>query len=149
MFCSLLNFLSLEKFASRFQIIVTAAKMGVLCVIMLVGAFVFFTGREFSPTLIKSFQLLANTAIKEPVEPLPFSVGNYVMALYSGLWSFAGWDILNYGIPSVKNPRRTLPITLITTLSLVTLLYVLVNSAFFVVLGPQKILESDAIAAVS
>ena len=45
-FCSVLNFLSLEKFASRFQIVVTVAKTVVLATIIGIGAYSYlFTGK--------------------------------------------------------------------------------------------------------
>lgn len=70
------------------------------------------------------------------------------------------------GCPQLRNPQcqestqvyspffsfykmtRTLPIALIGSLLAITVTYIMVNVSFFVVLGPQKVLESKAVAAV-
>lgn len=132
--CTFMNFFAIEKFASKFQICATIAKFAVLAIIVVTGG-------------VNYFWLGKTEAWSEPMDPLPLQPGTFVMALYSGLWAFAGWDILNYGTPSVRNPKRTLPLALIVGLLLVTVCYVLVNASFFAVLGPNKMLTTEAVAA--
>lgn len=43
--------------------------------------------------------------LAHPMKGTRYGAGGIVMALYGALWSYAGWDILNYGAPAVKNPR--------------------------------------------
>lgn len=31
---------------------------------------------------------------------------NLVLAVNSGLWSFDGWDSLNFGVEELNNPKR-------------------------------------------
>ena len=35
-----------------------------------------------------------------------WNIVGIVLAFYAGLWSYAGWDVLNYGTTEVRNPRR-------------------------------------------
>lgn len=41
-----------------------------------------------------------------PFENTNLRPGNIALALFGGLYSYDGWDILNYGIEDVKSPRR-------------------------------------------
>jgi len=43
---------------------------------------------------------------KEPFAHSNFYPGSVALALFSGLFSYDGWDILNYGAEDVKKPRR-------------------------------------------
>ncbi len=44
---------------------------------------------------------------------------------------------------------RNLPLAIIIGLPLVTLTYLLVNMAYFTVMSPEELLQSDAVAVVS
>ncbi|KAI0986589.1 hypothetical protein GJ496_007622 [Pomphorhynchus laevis] len=69
-----------------------------------------------------------------------------ILAIYSGLYSFAGWNTLNFIGEEIKHPERDMPIAIVSGISLTTIIYVLVNAAYFVLLTPQEIVESNAIA---
>ena len=72
-----------------------------------------------------------------------------ILALYNGLFSYDGWDILNFGLEEVDNPRRTLPIAVFTAIGLSAVVYVCMNVAYFSVLTIEEFKEFDTVAVVS
>lgn len=73
----------------------------------------------------------------------PGSIGH---AFYSVMWAYGGWNGLNSITEEVKNPDKNFPRTIMISIPLVTLCYVLMNLAYFSVLTKQEILASDAVA---
>ncbi|XP_060789147.1 b(0,+)-type amino acid transporter 1-like [Neoarius graeffei] len=68
------------------------------------------------------------------------------MALYQGLWSFAGWVNLNVVLEEVKKPEVNLPRTFMIAIPMVTILYLLVNVSYLAVLNPREMIISSAVA---
>ncbi|KAJ7170582.1 high-affinity methionine permease, partial [Mycena crocata] len=71
----------------------------------------------------------------------------FVSALYNVIWSFIGYSNAFYAMSEIKNPiktvRRAAPLAII----LVTILYVLVNIAFFAAVPKETILTSNRLLA--
>lgn len=65
------------------------------------------------------------------------------MALYASLFSYNGWDILNFGTEEIENPRRTLPIAGLCGLGLSAVTYVAINVAYFSVLTVDEFKTTD------
>ncbi|XP_077866000.1 Y+L amino acid transporter 2-like [Saccoglossus kowalevskii] len=74
------------------------------------------------------------------------SVGDIALAMYSGLWAYSGWNVLNNVTEEMKNIKRNLPLAIVLAVSIVTCIYLLTNVAYFTVLSPQELLRSDAVA---
>ncbi|XP_053488839.1 b(0,+)-type amino acid transporter 1 [Ictalurus furcatus] len=68
------------------------------------------------------------------------------MALYQGLWSFAGWYNLNFVLEEVKKPEVNLPRALMIAIPMVTILYLLVNISYLAVMTPREMMMSSAVA---
>ncbi|KAI5102574.1 b(0,+)-type amino acid transporter 1-like isoform X1, partial [Silurus meridionalis] len=79
-------------------------------------------------------------------EGTTLELGTIVMALYQGLWSFSGWANLAFVLEEVKKPEVNLPRALMFAIPLVTVLYLLVNISYLVVLTPREIMMSSAVA---
>ena len=74
------------------------------------------------------------------------SPGSIALAFYSGLFSFAGWNYLNFVTEELRKPSRDLPRAIQLSLPLITLIYFLTNIAYFSVLSPTELLSSSAVA---
>ncbi|XP_073322986.1 b(0,+)-type amino acid transporter 1-like [Pagrus major] len=68
------------------------------------------------------------------------------IAFYQGLWSYDGWNNLNYVTEELKRPEVNLPRAVIIAVSLVTGLYLLVNVSYLTVMTPNELTSSSAVA---
>ncbi|KAI5102575.1 b(0,+)-type amino acid transporter 1-like isoform X1 [Silurus meridionalis] len=68
------------------------------------------------------------------------------MAVYQGLWSFAGWSNLNCVTDEVKNAEVNLPRALMIAIPMVTILYLLVNVSYLAAMTPREMMASGAVA---
>jgi APA family basic amino acid/polyamine antiporter len=73
------------------------------------------------------------------------------MRLFSGLvpamFAFGGGHYALWVAGEMKNPRRTVPLALVLGVSIVVVVYLLVNWAYFRLLGYHGVVESRALAA--
>ena len=64
------------------------------------------------------------------------------MAFYSGIFSYAGWNYLNFVTEELREPNKNLPRAIYISMPLITTIYCLANLAYFIVLQPTEILAS-------
>ena len=74
------------------------------------------------------------------------SIGHIGLGLYHGLWSYDGWNQLNYVLEEVKNPEKNLLKAICCSLALISGFYVLVNFFYLSILGVDGILSAPAVA---
>ncbi|KAF7311116.1 High affinity methionine permease [Mycena chlorophos] len=70
-----------------------------------------------------------------------------VTALYSVIWSFIGYSNANYALSEVKDPVRTIKRAAPLAMGAVTVVYMLVNVAYFAVVSKEDVLGSRRIVA--
>ena len=86
--------------------------------------------------------------LQDTMDNTNFSLGQLSLAFYTGVFSYAGWNYLNFVTEELIEPNKNLPRAIIISLPLVTIVYLLANFAYFTVLTPTEILASDAVAVV-
>jgi amino acid transporter len=67
-------------------------------------------------------------------------------ALRYGFFAYSGWEGATYVAEEVKNPRKNLPLSLFFGIGLVMLLYLLINTAYLNLLGPEAMGASKGVA---
>ena len=122
------------KWATRVQDLFTGTKLLALVVIILAGVYALGAGKTENLT--------------EPFQNTITSPGYIALSFYSGLFSYAGWNYLNFVTEELKDPYRNLPRAICISLPMVTIIYVLANVAYFVVLTRDELLSSSAVAVL-
>ncbi|XP_039290058.1 large neutral amino acids transporter small subunit 1 [Nilaparvata lugens] len=120
------------KLTSNIQNSFMFGKTGALALIIIVG--------------IASFFMNDVNNFDAPFQRSTFSPGPIAVAFYSGIFSYSGWNYLNFMTEELKNPYVNLPRAIYISLPLVTLTYVLANVAYLAVLSPDEMIASNAIA---
>nr|XP_009682214.1 PREDICTED: b(0,+)-type amino acid transporter 1-like [Struthio camelus australis] len=120
------------RLATSIMNIFTAAKLLALLVIVVGGLVLLAKGQT------QSFQnAFQNTTA---------GIGPVGVAFYQGLWSYDGWNNLNYVTEELKKPEVTLPRAMMIAIPLVTCLYLLVNVSYFAAMTSSELLSSGAVA---
>ncbi|KAM3594684.1 uncharacterized protein V6R79_012209 [Siganus canaliculatus] len=114
------------------QVFFMVAKVVALAVIIVGGVVMLIQGR--TENFDNSFE---NTNLG--INPIG-------IAFYQGLWSYDGWNNLNYVTEELKRPEVNLPRAVIIAISLVTGLYLLVNVSYLTVMTPRELMSSSAVA---
>ncbi|KAK7580606.1 hypothetical protein V9T40_001235 [Parthenolecanium corni] len=120
------------KWVTKITDLFSLGKVLALFVIVLFGFIAFFRGDT--------------TNLHQPMAGSNFHASAISLSFYSGLFSFAGWNYLNFVTEEIKDPYKNLPRAICISLPSVTIIYVLVNFAYFVVLSQEELLSSDAVA---
>jgi len=82
----------------------------------------------------------------EPFHGSATDPGQIAVSFYSGIFSYAGWNYLNFMTEELQDPYRNLPRAIYISLPAVTVIYVTANIAYLAVLSPAAMMASDAIA---
>ncbi|KAI0748211.1 L-methionine transporter [Daedaleopsis nitida] len=89
----------------------------------------------------------ASTSFSEPLfGDSSTSPSAYALALYSSLWAFDGWDQANYVGGEMKNPAKSIPRAIHSSMAIVMALFVLANIAYFAVLDKDTVGLSNTVA---
>ncbi|PAA49466.1 hypothetical protein BOX15_Mlig030785g5, partial [Macrostomum lignano] len=124
------------KWAVRIQDTFSFAKLIALGAIIMTGLVVLAMGKVENILPENTFDFS---------EKLP-TVGGTAMALYNSLFAYAGWNFLNFVTEEMKEPHKNLPRAIYLSLPIVTIVYVLANLAYFIVLSPYEISTTEAVA---
>jgi len=116
------------------QNIITFLKVGGLLAIISLGFFL--SGGE-----ITNFQPLFPDRSFSSIIPL------FGLALVATLWSYDGWIEVTYIGGEVKNPGRTIPLSLLLSTLIIIVIYILVNIVFIFLLSLPVIAQSQMVAS--
>lgn len=120
------------KFTTRIQNVFMFTKISALCIIIF-GGFIWMAKGG-----VQNFENgWAGTTT---------SVGHWSVAFYSGIFSYSGWNYLNFMTEELKDPFVNLPRAIYISLPLVTAIYLFANISYLAVLGPIGVQSTEAIA---
>ena len=128
------------KLVARFSTLLAVLKI-LACVFVIVVAILY----------VAIFKTVPEN-LQHPFQPIDNNVpsaSSIAIALYSVLFAYDGWNVLNYAIEETKRPERTLPLSLLIGVPIVSICYILVNVSFFIVLPYDMITASDTVGLVS
>ncbi len=95
---------------------------------------------------------IATAAAPEAAATAPQSVWQLAQlgtAMVAVIWAYDGSTSVSYIGGEVRDPQRTLPISLFAGIGVVTVAYVLLNAVYFHALGFAGVAGSEAVAAVT
>ncbi|KAM9788132.1 b(0,+)-type amino acid transporter 1 isoform 2-T2 [Syngnathus typhle] len=121
-----------SRLATVIQVVTLVVKVLALTLIVVVGVVMLFgkgTGN-----------------FENAFEGTHLQVKSFGIAFYQGLWSYDGWNTLNYLTEELKHPEVNLPRAVMIAISLVTGLYLLVNVSYLTVMTPKELISSSAVA---
>lgn len=122
------------SFAAKTQVLFTATK--VVALLVIVGFGIYHASKPGGLTNFENAFEDSNVGL--------FPLAN---AICIGIFTYGGWDGLNNMYEELKNPTRTLPISITISLLFVTCIYLLVNFAYFSVLTPFEMSSTSAVAS--
>lgn len=112
-----------------FNSIITTAKILGISVLIIVGLAYSGSESETGSEVIR--------AVTEPEGMLFYSA--FFAAMLSAFWAYNGWETATNISGEIINPKRNLPLALTIGLSLVTLIYTLLNYSYMNVLSLEQI----------
>ena len=133
-FLSYLNTLGINN-GKIIQRVFTSAKLLALLGVICVGFFVGYKAGYWKANLELPFSTVANGAYKLPST---FSFTNLLgamgVALIGSLFSSDAWNNVTFIAGEVKQPQKNIPLGLLIGVLIVTILYLLANIAYFMLL---------------
>jgi len=105
------------KFGARFQLGATALKVALVTGLALCG---FILGKSQGVSFMPEKDSMGQIFDK-----------NFAVSFYFVTFSYSGWNAAAYIVGEVRDPQRSVPRALLIGTGLVTVLYVLLNAAFF------------------
>ncbi|MCE5345613.1 MAG: amino acid permease [Bacteroidales bacterium] len=122
------------KFGEMFSNVFTGLK--IIGILIIIGAGLFFGNADFS---FKTGMTASSNV----------SLANFGVALTGVLFSYGGWQHASFLAGETKNPARNVPIAMITGALVVTVIYLLVNVSYMLLLPIDKIASSQKVAAAA
>jgi len=137
------------KFGSAINVVFMILKL-VACVVVTGLGFAALAVPSIANTSALSvplFDAIPDVNLSDPSN-LPFGgVSGFGVAMVSALWSYDGWNQLNFMAEEMKNPARDLKKACILGLLGTMLVYVLMNVAYSASLPGAELISSDAVAS--
>ncbi|MEV4188998.1 amino acid permease [Streptosporangium canum] len=128
------------KLSSRFNLVIVTIKLAVVLLVIVAGLF-FIEAVNYSPFIPPSQATPAVEGLAAPliqvlfgISPVAFGVLGIFSAAAIVFFAYIGFDVVATAAEETRNPRRDLPIGIIASLVICTVLYVAVS---LVVVGMQ------------
>ena len=155
-------------FVTQFSPYPDWAMRGVAVIVLIILAFINYLGVRFGglvqnlSSFLKvgglllmvalAFGITPDTSQFQPVWPsdTTLTIGFLSMislGMVASFGAYDGWDASTYVAEEIKNPRRWVPLSIILGLAITTVVYLLVNSAYLLVLSNTGVAESERVAS--
>ncbi|MET8050519.1 MULTISPECIES: amino acid permease [unclassified Streptosporangium] len=128
------------KLSSRFNLIIVTIKLAVILLVVVAGLF-FVRGANYSPFIPPSKATPAVEGLAAPliqvlfgITPVAYGVLGIFSAAAVVFFAYIGFDVVATAAEETRNPQRDLPIGILSSLGVCTVLYVAVS---LVVVGMQ------------
>lgn len=118
--------------SQMFSNIFTGLKLAIMLIMIFAGVLIFGDlGKLFHSST--SFDPVSNPS-------------SFLTALIGVLWSFGGWHHASYLAGEAVNPQKNVPKAMILGTLIVTIVYILMNMAYFSLLSIEQFATSDRVA---
>lgn len=124
------------KESALLQIILTFTKLGLVVLLFIVAI-----AKSSKDTAVIAANLSPQFAFRGSN-----GIFDFGSAMIACLWSYDGWCDLNFLMEDLAEPQKMLPKVVLSSLTVVTVAYVLANVAYFAVLSRDQIETSPAVA---
>lgn len=140
------------KESSRFNLVVVAIKLLVVAIVIVVGLTLvdvgnwtpFIPDSQPPPETGEGFRQLPLITSLLGVEPAVFGLGGVIAGAAVVFFAFIGFDVVATTAEEAKNPQRDVPIGILSSLAIVTVLYAAVSLVITGVQSYQDIDPDDA-----
>lgn len=158
----------LGYFVTQFSPYPDWAMRGVAIIVLIVLAYINYLGVRFGglvqnlSSFLKvgglllmvalAFGITPDTSNYDPVWPSDptLTIGFLSMislGMVASFGAYDGWDGSTYVAEEIKNPRRWVPLSIILGLAITTIVYLLVNGAYLLVLSNTGVAQSERVAS--
>ena len=120
------------KAGARFQNGFTITKVSAIAIIILLGL-------TMDGGSIKNLEPLFSE------RPFHSLIGPMGLAMVAVLWTFDGWIFITYVAGEVQEPERNIPLSLIYSMTIITIVYLLLNYALVYLLGFEAMVDSQIV----
>ncbi|ESO93693.1 hypothetical protein LOTGIDRAFT_209233 [Lottia gigantea] len=120
------------KWVTKLQAVTTGAALTALVGIVIIGVVWIIKGET--------------GRFENAFEGSDYSPGKITIGFYSGIFAYSGWNNVCMIASEIVKPQRNIPLSIIISLSIVTLVYIAVNIGYFAVLTPSQMIKSSAVA---
>ena len=135
------------KFSSHFNEVVVAIKLGVVAIVLGVGI-TYVKGDNYTPFIPESQPAPSGEGWEKApmietllgIEPAVFGFAGVVAGAAVVFFAFIGFDVVATTAEETRNPQRDLPIGILSSLAIVTVLYMAVS---LVIVGMRSYEEID------
>jgi len=141
-FITLVNCASVSV-GGKFAATLTAIKVGSI-VALGVGVLLFATG-SWSNFLLQD----TGGACEGVAGAARGGSAGFAAAMLGALWAYNGWNEMTFVSGEVKDPKRNIPLALVTGMIICIVLYVFVNTTYFYVLTPTNVANVPATSSVA
>lgn len=130
---TILNYVGVHR-AGFYQRLTTVLKVAGLMLLVVLGFTLDYGGEN----------LLGTTAA--PTGTLG-PVGNIIAAAFMVVFAYMGFERVGYSAGEMKDPRRTIPLTMFVGITAIVLIYVLANLLYHQTLGMEGVRSSSIVAS--